>query len=255
MHALGIDDGDIDDELQGTVSKEGQAKINTLLDKRINEHIPAAYLTHEMWFAQLHFYVDERVLIPRSHIAEFIQDGFEPWLKKEKIKNVLDLCTGSGCIAIAMAIYYEDADVDASDLSADALDVARQNCQRHRMQDRVTLIQSDLFQDIRKKKYDIILSNPPYVDAATMAHLPEEFRKEPDLGLASGEDGLDAVRRILKNAADYLEPHGILVCEVGDSAGALQEALPNVPFLWLETFSGEPSVFLLTLPQLQKIGL
>ncbi|HEX20507.1 MAG TPA: 50S ribosomal protein L3 N(5)-glutamine methyltransferase, partial [Acidiferrobacteraceae bacterium] len=211
------------------------------------------YLTNEMWFAQLHFYVDERVLIPRSHLAEFIQDGFEPWLDSNKIKNVLDLCTGSGCIAIAMAIYYEDTEVDASDISEDALQVAQRNMEQHQVQDRVKTTHSDLFQSIPEKKYDLILSNPPYVDAATMANLPEEFKKEPALGLVSGDDGLDAVREILGNAAGYLKPHGILICEVGDSAGALMQAFPDIPFLWLETYSGEQSVFLLTQRQLQKI--
>jgi ribosomal protein L3 glutamine methyltransferase len=253
IHALDIEDNDIDSELDRPVSRDGQNKIQALLHQRIREHIPAAYLTNEMWFAQLHFYVDERVLIPRSHLAEFIQDGFEPWLDSNKIKNVLDLCTGSGCIAIAMAIYYEDTEVDASDISEDALQVAQRNMEQHQVQDRVKTTHSDLFQSIPEKKYDLILSNPPYVDAATMANLPEEFKKEPALGLTSGDNGLDAVREILGNAAEYLKPHGILICEVGDSAGALMQAFPNIPFLWLETYSGEQSVFLLTQRQLQKI--
>ncbi|GMQ91100.1 MAG: 50S ribosomal protein L3 N(5)-glutamine methyltransferase [Gammaproteobacteria bacterium] len=268
MHALGIEDNDIDSELGQPVSREGQNKIQALLHRRIHGHIPAAYLTNEMWFAQLHFYVDERVLIPRSHMAEFIQDSFEPWLASNKIKNVLDLCTGSGCIAIAMAIYYENVEVDASDISADALKVAQRNIDtydfkplpdgkkpvaEYKLNQRIHLIQSDLFKNIPEKKYDLILSNPPYVDAATMNNLPEEFKKEPALGLASGDDGLDAVREILGNAAEYLKPHGILICEVGDSAGTLMQAFPDIPFLWLETYSGEQSVFLLTQRQLQKI--
>lgn len=252
MHALAIEDNDIDDELDRPVTREGLDKIQALLHRRIHEHTPAAYLTHEIWFAQLRFYVDERVLIPRSHIAEFIQDGFEPWLASDKIKDVLDLCTGSGCIAIAMAVYYENTNVDASDISAEALQVAQRNIEQHQVQDRVKTIRSDLFQNIPQKKYDLILSNPPYVDAATMNNLPEEFKKEPALGLASGDDGLDAVRQILANAADYLQAHGILVCEVGDSADALMEAFPEIPFLWLETCHGEPTVFLLTWEQLRK---
>jgi len=253
IHALDIEDNDIDSGLDRPVSRDGQNKIQALLHQRIHEHIPAAYLTNEMWFAKLHFYVDERVLIPRSHLAEFIQDGFEPWLDGNKTKNVLDLCTGSGCIAVAVAIYYENTNVDASDISEDALQVAQRNMEQHQVQDRVKTTHSDLFQNIPEKKYDLILSNPPYVDTATMANLPEEFKKEPALGLVSGDDGLDAVREILGNAAEYLKPHGILVCEVGDSAGALMQAFPDIPFLWLETYSGEQSVFLLTQRQLQKI--
>ena len=247
---LGIDFDRLDDVLDQAVSDSDQRKIEALISQRIEQRIPTAYLLQQAWFAGLEFYVDQRVLIPRSHIGELILEGFSPWIAADKLRHVLDLCTGSGCIAVAIAHYLPHIQVDASDISAEALAVARINIDRHQVGDRVQLIQSDLFQGIGKRKYDLIVTNPPYVAEQSMRKLPEEYRHEPVLALASGEAGLDAVDIILKQAKHYLNPGGLLIAEVGESAERLQARYPKVPFLWLATATGEESVFMLTYDQL-----
>jgi ribosomal protein L3 glutamine methyltransferase len=227
---------------------ERQAVID-IVDRRINERIPAAYLTNEAIFAGLSFYVDHRVLVPRSPIAELIEQRFLPWVEEDQVGRILDLCAGSGCIAIACAYAFPDALIDAVDLSADALAVAEINIERHQVSDSVTLYHSDLFTELPTVQYDVIVSNPPYVCHEEWEQLPQEFRAEPDMGFKGGDTGLDIVLRILIDADDYLSEQGILIVEVGSSAQTLQNTFPNVPFYWLNFERGGDGVFLLTAEQ------
>lgn len=234
------------------LTMEERLNVLNLFEQRIIQRKPSAYITNEAWFSGLNFYVDERVLIPRSPIAELIQQQFSPWVQAENVDAILDLCTGSACIAIACADAFEHAQVDASDVSTDALAVAEINRQNHGVENRVHLIESDLFESIPAKRYDVIVSNPPYVSEAEMTQLAAEFEHEPGLlALTAGEDGLDLVLPILKRAADFLTDDGILIVEVGYSQAALERVLPTVPFLWIDFEFGGEGVFLLTSSQLQ----
>ncbi len=245
-HALGLPFDISEDEAGHALNSHEKQVIAELYERRMQTGIPAGYLTKEAWFCGLSFYVDERVLIPRSPIAELIENRFEPWIDAARVTNVLDLCAGSGCIGIACAYAFECARVDLAELSHDALEVAEINIQRHGVQDRVKAIQSDVYSGMHGRKYDIIVSNPPYVCAAEMATLPREYRHEPELGLAGGEDGLFVVKPILQKAEEYLNPSGILVVEVGNSEQAVVEHYPQAPFVWLEFEYGGEGVFLLS---------
>lgn len=220
------------------------------LDKRINQRVPVPYLIKEAYFFDLPFYVDERVLIPRSPIAELIGDHFSPWIEEDKVHRILDLCTGSGCIAIACCYAFPDAVVDAVDISSEALAVATINREQLDVEEQLTLIESDCFSNVPKVKYDLIVSNPPYVSKEEMQTLPDEYRHEPVLALETSNNGLAIVEKILKNAHDYLSEQGILVVEVGNSDEILCDTYPEVPFTWLEMSHGGHGVFLLTKQQL-----
>lgn len=235
--------------LNSRLTSSERTRVVERVIQRINERKPVAYLTNKAWFCGLEFYVDERVLVPRSPIGELIQQQFEPWLAHEPVR-IMDLCTGSGCIAIACAHAFPEAEVDAVDISADALNVAEQNIQDHGLEQQVIPLRSDLFRDLPKEQYDIIVTNPPYVDEEDMNSLPNEFKHEPELGLAAGTDGLKLVRRILANAPNYLADNGILICEVGNSMVHMMEQYPHIPFTWLEFENGGHGVFLLTKEQL-----
>jgi ribosomal protein L3 glutamine methyltransferase len=238
-----------DPYLETRLTQAERRAVVELINRRISERKPSAYLTHEAIFAGLSFYVDERVLVPRSPIAELIAERFEPAVDESQVFNILDMCTGSACIAIACAYAFPEAHVDAVDLSAEALEVAKINIQKHDRAETVTLYQSDLFNELPVKPYDIIVSNPPYVSEAEWQGLPAEFHTEPDLGFKGGVSGLDLVIKILVSASRYLADAGILIVEVGNTAEALQEKFPEVPFYWLEFEKGGDGVFLLTAEQ------
>lgn len=225
--------------------------VRDLIHRRAEMHIPAAYLTQEAWLGEFRFYVDERVIVPRSYFAELLEDGLAPWIPDtDHIKSALDLCTGSGCLAILMAHAFPSARIDAADISADALAVAHRNVADYDLQERITLVHSDLFAALDGTHYDLIISNPPYVDRESMRRLPAEYRHEPRIALAAGDDGLDAVRRILAVAKQHLNARGILAVEVGHNQEAVEAAFPQIAFTWLESRSGSGMVFLLQRHQL-----
>ncbi|MBA2351227.1 MAG: 50S ribosomal protein L3 N(5)-glutamine methyltransferase [Burkholderiales bacterium] len=245
LHALHLPLDRLEPFLDARVTQDERARLAELFTRRIDERIPAAYLTREAWLGEFRFQVDERVIIPRSFIAELLPQGIAPFVgAPETVTAALDLCTGSGCLAILLAHAYPIADVDAVDISADALAVAQRNVSDYSLADRINLIRSDLFGNLSEKTYDLIICNPPYVTAMAMGELPREYRHEPEQALAGGDDGLDAVRTIVKEAPRFLNNGGTLVVEVGHNRAGAESAFPRLPFVWLPTSSSEDAVFL-----------
>ena len=246
LHTLHLPLDTLEPFLDARLTLQEKAVLMALLKQRVEQKIPAAYLTHEAWLGEFKFYVDERVIVPRSFIAELLRERLFPWVADaDNTTAVLDLCTGSGCLAILAAHAFPNALVDAVDLSPEALQVAARNVADYGLQDRINLIQSDLFAHLNGRQYDIIISNPPYVDAESVSALPPEYLHEPKLALGSGSDGLDATREILRQAASYLTEHGILIVEIGHNRDVLEAAYPELPFTWLEVSAGDEFVFLL----------
>lgn len=250
LHALGLPHEARPSLYRRPVSEAGRRRAEHLIERRIRERIPAVYLTGLTWFAGLPIHVDERVLIPRSPLAELIERQFAPWIDPARVRRIVDVGTGSGCIAIACAKAFPRARVDALDISPEALEVARANVRRHRLGRRLSLFKSDHFSAIEGETYDIIVANPPYVGARELRSLPPEYRHEPRMALAAGPAGLDSVTVILRNAGRHLRPRGILVVEVGNTAAAVRRAYRHLPFTWLEFERGGSGVFLLTAEQL-----
>jgi ribosomal protein L3 glutamine methyltransferase len=252
LHALHLKHDLPTDYLDARITTAESEAVAELFAQRLDRRIPAAYLIGEARFAGLDFHVDENVLIPRSPIAELIEEGFAPWLDAVQVTSVLDLCCGSGCIGIACAYAFPAALVDLADISPAALDVATRNIERHQLEDRVRALRADVYEGLDGERYELIVSNPPYVSASEMRGLPAEYRHEPELALQAGDDGLDVVARILAGGAEYLSPGGIMVVEVGSSAEQLIARYPDVPFLWLDFQRGGDGVFLLTAEQLDE---
>lgn len=238
LHALHLPFDIADTYLNARLTPSERKDVYSLLRRRIDERRPAPYLTGEAWFAGLPFYVDERVIIPRSPIAELIDDGFQPWLGEREPSRILDLCTGSGAIAIACAYAFPDAEVTATELSGEALAVAERNVERHELGPRLHLRRADLFDGLDKQRFDLIVTNPPYVSSEEWAGLPDEYRREPEFAFTGGEDGLGLVERLLRNAPDYLADDGLLVMEVGNTAFALEERWPDLPITWVDLEHG-----------------
>lgn len=246
LHTLKLPLGELDPVLDRRLSPSELEAVRAVLRRRVRERRPAAYLTREAWLGEFRFYVDERAIVPRSFIAELLRDGLAPWVADaRRVRSVLDLCTGSGCLAVLAAHAFPKAHIDAADLSAEALQVARRNVKDYALGKRVRLIRSDLFERLAGRSYDLILSNPPYVKAAAMRALPREYRREPRLALAGGRDGLVLVRRMLAQARAHLNPKGLLIVEIGHNRAALEKAYPHLPFTWLDTSAGEDYVFML----------
>ncbi|MCA1979438.1 MAG: 50S ribosomal protein L3 N(5)-glutamine methyltransferase [Thiobacillus sp.] len=246
LHTLHLPLDRLEPFLDASLTHGESEEVQAVIERRVRERVPAAYLTGEAWLAGHRFFVDKRVIVPRSFIAELLGEQLTPWLEDpDAVTRVLDLCTGSGCLAILAALAFPNAQVDAAELSQDALAVAAQNVADYGLGDRIDLIESDLFAALEGRTYDVIVSNPPYVDAASVATLPPEYRAEPALALGSGVDGLDATRRILTAAKSHLNPGGLLVVEIGHNRDALEAAYPALPFTWLDTQGGDQFVFLL----------
>ncbi|SNU80486.1 N5-glutamine S-adenosyl-L-methionine-dependent methyltransferase [Neisseria zoodegmatis] len=250
LHTLNLPLDILDPYLDAKLLDSEKEEVLGLIEKRVVERLPVAYLTNQAWQGDFDFYVDERVIVPRSFIYELLGEPLAPWIEHDElVHRALDLCTGSGCLAIQMAYHYPDAEIDAVDLSLDALEVAAINVEDYGLEERINLIHTDLFEGL-EGTYDLIVSNPPYVDAESVEALPEEYLHEPELALGSGSDGLDATREIILNAAKFLNPKGVLLVEIGHNRDVLEAAYPELPFTWLETSGGDGFVFLLTREQL-----
>jgi ribosomal protein L3 glutamine methyltransferase len=251
LHTLHLPRDRLEPFLDARLTRDERLAVHHVLQLRIAKRIPTAYLTHEAWLGECRFYVDERVIVPRSYFGELLANDFTPWLESpESVRTALDLCTGSGCLAIMMALVFHAARIDAVDLSADALAVARRNVADYDLAARVHLVESDLFASLGKQRYDLIVSNPPYVTTEAMAALPPEYRHEPAMALAAGDDGLDIVRRILQQAKKHLQPQGLLAVEVGHNRELVEAAYPDLPLTWIDCVGGEGKIFILQRNQL-----
>ena len=246
LHTLHLPIDRLEPFMDARLTSAERADVLEIIGRRISERLPAAYLTNEAWLGDYRFYVDQRVIVPRSHIAELLREQLSPWVDDPwAVRNVLDMCTGSACLAILAAHAFPEAKVDAVDISPDALIVARRNVDDYGLASRLRLIESNAFAALEGKVYDVIISNPPYVNAESMRALPEEYRREPELALASGEDGLDFTRSLLKEAAKHLAPKGLLIVEIGHNREELEMAFPDTSFVWLDTAAGDENVFML----------
>jgi ribosomal protein L3 glutamine methyltransferase len=252
LHTLKLPLDRLDPFLDARLLPEEVAALLKVVERRAAERVPAAYITHEAWLGNYRFYVDERVIVPRSFLAELVPEQFSPFISDpDNVSNVLELCTGSGCLAVLLADAFDHAHVDALDLSDEALAVAQRNVADYQMQERIALLQSDLYDALLpEKRYDLIVSNPPYVNAASMAKLPPEYRCEPQMALAGGDDGMDLVRRIVDGARTRLKPRGVLVVEVGNERAHAEAAFPDLELTWLSTSAGDDMVFLVSAEQL-----
>lgn len=251
MSALHLPLDTLDNFLDARITKDEAKHLANLIERRVTERVPTAYLLREAWLKGFKFYVDERVIVPRSFIAELLEDGLAPWIEyPEMVESAADICTGSGCLGVLLAHAFPNATVDVVDISPDAIAVANINIKNYGLEEQITAVQSDMFSGLKGKKYDLIISNPPYVDAPAMSALPQEYRNEPQIALGSGDAGLDHTHILLKEAKKYLNDDGILVVEIGHNRDALLDAYPELPFTWLDVESGNEFVFLLTKEQL-----
>jgi ribosomal protein L3 glutamine methyltransferase len=252
LHTLKLPLDNLEPFLDARLLPQEIQQVLAVIERRATDRIPAAYITNEAWLGTYSFYVDERTIVPRSYIAELIPQYFAPWVNQpEGVSNILELCTGSGCLAIMMADAFPDAQVDAVDISPDALEVARRNVDTYKLQDRLTLIQSDLYANVPGKKYDLIITNPPYVNSGSMAKLPQEYLHEPQIALDGGADGMDLVRKIVAGAAERLTDDGLLIVEIGNEKEFAEAAFGHLGLTWLTTSQGDDMVFLLTADQLK----
>ncbi|MGI4850019.1 MAG: 50S ribosomal protein L3 N(5)-glutamine methyltransferase [Janthinobacterium lividum] len=252
LHTLKLPIDKLDPFLDARLLPQEIERVLQVIEHRAVERVPAAYLTNEAWLGEYRFYVDERVIVPRSFIAELIPEQFAPWLNDpDSITRILDLCTGSGCLPVLLADAFPQADIDAVDISSDALAVAARNVGDYGLEQRITLVESDLYAGLERKKYDLIISNPPYVNSASMDKLPQEYRQEPRIALAGGSDGMDLVRQIVAGAASRLTPRGVLIVEIGNERDHAEAAFPDLELTWVSTSAGDDMVFLLTADQLK----